>query len=469
MKYHTVIFGLVCCLIVTLSGTVPHLFSQEVAPPQVPPTTPATEPPPASEQPASEQPAPEQPTPETASPVATQTPAPAAQQIPKLQFPPEQMTFPLSVQVLGYDTYSQLAAQQAAQGDGNFCFSPQLLAKQLTALRFGADGQTATEVLDVFPARAAVPQTAEFLRNVEANAFKIREGAQHPQTVPTFGQANAVWVPTDHPIVEQYIKDLKTGLSTDLYAADFKNQRDAAATVVNAWARDMTGGRVTSIFVEPYEATLPGEISIVTTGLACAAPRLAVPFNRHFSGNNEFQLLSGEKINVPMMRQIGQFFCAANNDLQVLIMPCVEENLRLVVLLPAQGQLKMLEKSMTPEFLGRWFGQVQPMNVDVIMPQVRTTACFDLTDPLKNMGLSTMTTDKADFSNMSQADEKGPLFLSKFMHETQMTIVEQINDAGQQVPQAQAKFYVNRPFVFMLWNSASGTPLVIGRVTNPQQ
>ena len=453
MKYRAILPCLACCFAALLFGKFPVLLSQET-PPEAPQ--------------ASETPAPETPTPPTETPAPETPNATPPTTANALVIPPEKMTPPLSLQVLGYNMYSQLAMQADSQGGGNICFSPQLLAKQLTALRFGADGQTATEIFNAFPARAIVPQTSGFLQQIDASAAKIPEGAQHPQVIPTFGLANAIWVPTDHPIVEQYVNGLKTGLATDLYAADFKNQRDAAATVINAWVRDTTGGRLTSVIAEPYEVGLPGEISVVTTGLVCAAPRLVVPFNQKFSVSNEFHLVSGEKISVPMMRQIGPYYYAEVTSLQILMMPCVEENLRLILLLPAEGQLKTLEKLMTPDFLQQQFTQLKPMNVDVIMPQLKTTACLDLTETLKNMGMATISTEKADLKNMSQAVEKGPLHLSKFMHATQMTIVEQINNPQQQVPQTQKQFYVNRPFVFLLWNTASSTPLVIGRVTNPQ-
>ena len=448
MKYCAILPCLACCFVLMFLGKLPVLLSQET-PPEIPP---------ASETP---EPAPETPTPETPN----ATPPTTAN---ALVIPPEKTTFPLSLQVLSYNTYSQLAIQADSQGGGNICFSPQLLAKQLTALRFGADGQTATEVFNAFPFRATVPQMSEFLRQIDASAAKIPEGAQHPQALPTLGQANAIWVPTDYPVVEQYINGLKTGLATDLYAADFKNQRDAAVTVINAWVRDTTGGRMASVIAEPYEVGLPGEISVVTTGLVCASPRLLIPFNQKFSGPNEFHLVSGEKINVPMMRQIGPYYYAEVSNLQILMMPCVEENLRLILLLPAEGQLKTLENLMTPDFLQQQFTRLKPMNVDVIMPQLKTTVCLDLTETLKNMGMPTISTEKADLTNMSQAVEKGPLRLSKLMHATQMTVIEQINNPQQEVPQAQAKFYVNRPFVFLLWNTASGTPLVVGRVISPQ-
>ncbi len=491
MKYHMILIGMICLAAMTV-GRTQHLVAQETPPaaapapaPDVQPSPPATPPaatpaappdvaqtpPPAPETPPAPAPA-DQPAAAQSQPAQAQSAQPgaaptagAAAGVPKITPPEQGLAFPAAMQVLAYNAYAQLAA---THGDANFCFSPQLLAKQLTALRFGADGKTAAEMCDVFPFKTAVPQTAEMLRQVDASSAQVRKGVQVPQLPPTFGQASAVWVPADHPIVEQYITGVKSGLSTELYAADFKTKRDAAATTVNAWVRDMTGGRLTSIIAEPFEVSLPNDISVLATGVACASPRLAAPFNRQFSGNNEFVLASGEKITVPMMRQIGSCFGTEVPNLQVLVIPCVEENLRVVVLLPAAGQLGTLEKSMTPEFLTQLFGKLQPMVVDVVMPKVQATACLDLVEPLKNLGLQTAATENADLSNMSQAKEKGPLRLSKFLHETQMTLVEQADIPQQQVPQANARFYVNRPYVYLVWNAQTMTPLVIGRVTDPR-
>ena len=428
--------------------------------------------PPAPEQPTSPPPAPETPAEPAPTPAAAPTeqaasmsqPPQVSEVVPKIPTPAKGFDFSPSMQFLAYNTYSQLAA---TQGDANFCFSPQLLAKQLTALRFGADGATASEILDVFPAKFPVPQTSEFLRLVEANAAKLPDKVNVSQQPPTFGSANAIWVPQDHPIIEQYISGAKAGLATELYAADFKNNRNIAATTVNAWVRDKTGGRLMSVFAEPYEVSLPGDISLVATGLVCASPRLAVPFHSKLSETGEFQLASGEKISVPMMRQVGQFYGAYDNNLQVLVMPCVEENLRFVILQPAPGRLATLEKAMTPQFLTQWFARLQPMTLDLVMPKLQTTSCLDLADTAKQLGMSTIASDKADFSNMSQAVEKGPLQLSKLMHETQFQLVEQA-EAVQQPPQTQSRFYVNRPFVYLIWDAKDKVPLVIGRVTDPR-
>ena len=459
MKYCGNLSGMVC-LAVLMIGMSQSLAAQEEDPQatetEVKGSTEVPEPGlPVAEEPAS--PSGNQPT----TPAVT---APTAS-IPKIASTAQGCDFPEAMQVLSYNTYSQLAA---TQGDGNFCFSPQLLAGQLTVLRFGANGKTAAEADDVFPFRMPVPQTAESLRQVDASSSRIREGVQVPQFPPSFGQANAVWVPTDHPIVEQYISGIKTGLATELYAADFRNKRDTAATTVNAWVRDTTGGRLTSIIAEPYDDSLPDDVSVVATGVACASPRLAAPFNLQFSGVNTFQLASGETIEVPMMRQIGSCMGLEMPNLQILVLPCVEDDLRLVLFMPAAGQLGTLERSMTPPAMSQWFSQLQPMTVDVILPKVQRTSSLDLTETLGNLGLQTIATENADLTNMSQAVEKEPLKMSKFLHATQILLVEQADIPQQQTPQATARFYVNRPFVFLVWNVQTGTPLVIGRITDPR-
>ena len=461
MRYCVTLLGTVC-LAMLLVGMSHNLAAQEEDSSQLAETEESVETE-ASEVESldAEEPEPAQP---GDQPEIPNDPAPVVN-IPKIVSTEQGYNFPAAMQVLSYNTYSQLAA---TQGDANFCFSPQLLAKQLTVLRFGANGKTAAEVGDVFPYKMPVPQTAELLRQVDVTSAQIREGVQVQQLPPTFGQANAVWVPRDHPIVEQYVSGIKTGLATELYAADFKNMRDAAATAVNAWGRDITGKRMTSIIAEPYDVSLPGDISIVTTGVACASPRLAAPFNRQLSGINKFQLASGETIDVQMMHQVGSCMGLGMPTLQILVMPCVEDNLWFVVLLPATGQLETLERSMTPTFLSQWFGQLQPMVVDVLLPKIQLTNSLDLTETLGNLGLQTIATENAELTNMSQAVENGPLKLSKFLHATQITLVEQADIPQQQVPQATAKFYVNRPFVFLVWNIQTGTPLVIGRITDPR-
>jgi serine protease inhibitor len=438
-----------------MSAVSSFLIAQE--PPSVPvdsATTPTV-------QPANQS----QPT-ETLKPADPSDVQPQSVEIPKLPFPKEGFPSAASVQFLAYNTYSQLAATQKNK---NFCFSPLLLAKQLTVLRCGVNnhGKTADGFFNVFPVNMTNQTTADLAGNFNQMSTAVfRQGIKIPSNTPaTFVQINAVWVPANYPIVEQYLDGIKTFFRTDLYAVDFTGNRNDAINTLNAWSRDCTNGKIPIVIDESIKASLPDDVSVVTTGIAASSPRLLTPFHQQNTTEQEFTAINGEKKKTPVMRQITSILYLEVPELaQIISLPCVEENLYFIVLLPVSGKLDTLERQMTPTFLGQVFARLQTQIVDFTLPKMTLTSCLDLTPTVRQLGLQTAASPDADFSLMSQSKEN-PLKLTNLLHETQVTLAETAAQP-QKIPQATARFYTNRPFVLIVWNTNTATPLILGRVVD---
>ncbi|MDR1383703.1 MAG: hypothetical protein LBJ67_07655 [Planctomycetaceae bacterium] len=435
-------------LLISLCGVaVPSFLNAQETPPASVPATPSAEPPKSTEtQETTEQP----------KPVET----------PKLPLSKEGFNSALAVQFLAYNTYSQLAASQK---DKNFCFSPLLLAKQLTVLRNGAsNGKTAEELFNIFPVDMTNLKTADLAENFNQMSTAVfRQGIKAPPNLPaTFAHVNAVWIPANYPIVEQYINGIKTFFHTDLYAVDFIGNRDDAINTLNAWSRDSTNGKIPSVIDEPIKTSLPGDVSIIAAGIAASTPRLLTPFHQQYTSEQEFTTITGEKKKTPIMRQITpQLLYFETPELtQIVSLPCVEENLYVVVFLPATGKLDALERQMTPAFLSQAFARLQTQTVDLTLPKTTLTSCLDLTPTLQQLGLQTALSADADFSFVSQSKEN-PLKLTSLLHETQVAILETAAQP-QQIPKPTALFYANRPFVFLVWNVKTATPLIVGRIVH---
>jgi serpin B len=108
-------------------------------------------------------------------------------------------------------------------------------------------------------------------------------------------------------------------------------------------------------------------------------------------------------------------------------------------------------------------------NLEVVMPKFTFRSKFLLGRTLAKLEMPSAFSSGADFSGM---EETGEIFIGKVTHEVFIAV----NDEGTETAVATAmpfvatspgKVLVERPFVFLIRHSGTGTILSLGRVVDP--
>jgi len=157
-------------------------------------------------------------------------------------------------------------------------------------------------------------------------------------------------------------------------------------------------------------------------------------------------------------------------------LPYAGDEFAMVILLPDKKDgLVELEQKLTADKLKDWLSSMKKTYLDYIhIPKFKVRwGTKNIEEELKEMGMVTAFTGKADFTGMT--DEKPGLFIDKVFHQA---FVE-VNEEGTEAAAATAViilgekglpsgFRADHPFIFLIYHKETKTVLFLGRVVNPK-
>jgi serpin B len=349
-------------------------------------------------------------------------------------------------------------------GRPNLATSPFSLSTALAMVYAGARGETAKEMAAVLNFPGAWDQ-AQLHSAFAGLAEELNGGGRrHGHRLDI---VNRIWVKQDLPLDNAF-----TGLLKDCYGAtvgrmDFSRGPEEARQEINEWIARRTDGLLTDS-LSP-EALGPDAQSVLTNAIFFKGA-WDHPFPARATQPAPFWVAPGQTVKVPMMEQVASFRYTAQDTCQILEMTYAHESITMTILLPKQPDgLADLEALLTPENLERWESRLRRRQVQVYLPRFRCQARLKLSGTLKEMGLKRPFGDDADFSGMS------PGWRSRLSEVFQQAVID-VNEEGTvaaaattttQVRTLPPVFRADRPFVFLLRDSHSGSILFLGRLVDP--
>jgi serpin B len=114
-----------------------------------------------------------------------------------------------------------------------------------------------------------------------------------------------------------------------------------------------------------------------------------------------------------------------------------------------------------------------------MLPRFKVEYETDLNDALKTLGMSeAFDPNLADFSGIAEVKQGGRIYISKVKHKTFAEVNEEGTKAAAVtgvemgvtsaiVPTQPFTMKVNRPFLFVIRDNATGTILFIGSIADP--
>ena len=118
---------------------------------------------------------------------------------------------------------------------------------------------------------------------------------------------------------------------------------------------------------------------------------------------------------------------------------------------------------------------VPESGVDTKLPKFEVEYNDELSDNLQALGMKEAFTSNADFKNMLADKNAASPFVSEVLHKTVISVNEEGTRAaavtatiniGSASGDEDRKVYLNRPFLYMIINTKTNTPIFIGTVEN---
>jgi serpin B len=351
--------------------------------------------------------------------------------------------------------------------EGNLFFSPYSISTALAMTYAGARGETAEQMAKTLhftlPGEKLHPAMGVLIRQIN--------DTENPKRGYQLSTANALWGQKGFDFREPFLALNRKDYGAALKEVDFARATEQARKEINAWVEKETHDKIKEL-LKP--GVLDPDTLLVLTNAIYFKGKWNSEFKKDLTKDAPFTTAAGGKVNVPLMRQQGDFRYAETPELQALELPYVGKELSMLVLLPKKiDGLPALEKALTPESLTRWLGQLRQQEVTVFLPRFKTTAEFELNRTLSAMGMPLAFSQTADFSGMT---EKRSLYLSNVVHKAFVDVNEEGTEAaaatgvivGPTAVRITPVFRADHPFVYMIRDNRSGSVLFLGRLAEPK-
>jgi serpin B len=364
----------------------------------------------------------------------------------------------------------------AGQPDGNLALSPYSVAVALAMTRAGAGGRTAAE-LDIVLRAAAVGAGADALPSAFNALTQHVDGLAGPRRLPggssidvVLDAANGVWAQPAVSWRGPFLARLARYYGAGLRLADFSHDPDGATRAINSWTSQRTDGGITDLFG-------PGDLTVLTRLVLVNALRLKAPWDSSFppAAPGPFTRADGVVVRAELMSTtLDRVGYAAGPGWRAVDLPYLGRDLALAVVVPDPGRFAGVRAGFDGAGLRALLAAMRVSALQVTLPRFTVRTHTSLNDVLSALGMPTAFTDGADFSAMTTEFR---LKISQVVHEVTVAVDERGTEATAATGVAMEMLALavpdvpplvaDRPFLFVLHDMMTGTPLFLGQVLDP--
>ncbi|XP_076606807.1 pigment epithelium-derived factor [Chaetodon auriga] len=349
----------------------------------------------------------------------------------------------------GYNLFRALASRDTA---ANVFLAPISVSAVLTQLSMGGSERAQRQLFRALRYHTLQdPQLHSTLKDLLAS---VRAPGKGLSTAARIYLARRLRPKQDFfPLVEQ-----QYGVRPKALQGGTRDVKD-----INDWVAQETGGKVQQLLT----TSLPRNPGVNTVSAAYFKGKWVTRFGQSGAMQN-FQVEGGTPAQIAMMQQDNYpVKMGADSDLSCVIAQIqMQDDVSMFIFLPDEvtSNMTLLEESLTAEFVQDLSMTLLPAKVSLTLPSLRLSYSTDLLPLLNDLGLSDWLAD-TDLEKISTLAAK----LSSVNHKVVMEMAPEGNQYPSTTSTASHLSYrVDRPFLFLIRDEASGALLFIGRVVNPK-
>ena len=368
-----------------------------------------------------------------------------------------------------FDLYSHLK-----DAKGNLFFSPYSISTALAMTATGARGETLNEMTKTLQ----LPQDSAQVHPMFKELIDRINGAGSPESRPyQLKTANALWGQKGGDFLPEFLKLTQDNYGAGLREVDFKNAAEAARVTINDWVAQQTNDKIRDLIAS---GSLTPQTSLVLTNAIYFLGSWRDPFHESATRRDTPFHAPDAETKVSMMAREGTYAYAETPEFQAIEIPYSGGTLSMIVLLPRDNDgLPALEASLNdPAVLRKTLKSFKIVPVKLEFPKFKLTESMNLSKVLSAMGMPLAFDEaKADFSGMSTQLE---LYISEVIHKAFVDVNEKGTEAAAATavvmmaraaialpPAPPISFKADHPFLFMIRDRDTDSPLFLGRVVDP--
>ena len=364
------------------------------------------------------------------------------------------------------DIYESLRAQ-----DGNMILSPYSISLALAMTYAGARGESDSQMAQSLHFDLPQGQLHPAFNTLDLALEKTPTPLENDLKPMQLKIANAVWAEQTYSFLQEFLDTISINYGAGINLADFVNQFEPARKEINAWVSDKTEDKINDLL--PGNSVNSNTRMVLVNAIYFKADWLA-QFDVNSTGEAPFHLLDGSEVNVSTMNRGMEIPYATDDGWQMIELSYAGETAAMDILVPDSGRFDEIESNLNVEAVSAMLTDLQPLNVMLSLPKFKFESTYQLPDTLSGMGMKdAFDGSLADFSGMTGDKD---LFIGNVIHKAFVAVDEKGTEAaaatavimeGRGAPSFDISLQVDRPFIFIIRDTANGQILFIGRVTNP--
>ncbi len=379
----------------------------------------------------------------------------------------EPMPFDSARARAGEDFAARLVALVSKGNAGDNVFiSPISAQLALSMVYNGAAGETRRAM-----AKALGVDTDSLGAFNRGNAALIRHLAASRDV--TLEIANSLWGKSDVPFTPAFLDRVRSNYQAEVASLDLGSPE--AMKRINNWVSARTHKRIPSILDQPSGGVLVLLNAVYFKG------KWRKQFEKRATTDRPFHLASGVTVQRPTMVNTSWYDYGRDRNYQALRLQYKGDGQSMYVLLPDSGvPVSALYAQLGSSASARWH-DMSSVEVNLMLPRFTLEYGVDLMASLTELGMGVaLDPQRADFSGMVTAEYLAGqrLFISGAVQKTFVDVNEEGTEAAAATkvtmgatavaPQYRPRdFVVDRPFLVVIRDDATGAVLFVGRIMDP--
>ena len=385
----------------------------------------------------------------------------------------------ISALVLDNNAFAlNLFEQLAASNDGNLIVSPYSVSLALAMTYAGAEGDTAEQMAQALTFaidRDELPAAFRSLTDDLVDRGTAEADKDKQVTARTLSVANALWGEQTFPFDESFTDLLADEYDAPMNLVDFKKDPEGAREEINAWVAKKTNNRIENIVPEGF---ITEAARLVLANAIWFYGAWRYQFDPENTEAAPFHLLDGETVDVPFMNEHEDFSHASSSTYEAVELPYEGSGFSLLVVMPETDGFDDFEQSLHAGVLEDIARNLERTDMRLAFPSFEFEFGAQLSDALAALGMvDAFEAGVADFSGMIGEGTDEKLFISSILHKAFIKLDENgteaaaatvvIMEGAATAPTDPIEVTIDRPFLFAIRDTETGTLLFLGRVLNP--
>lgn len=292
--------------------------------------------------------------------------------------------------------------------------------------------------------------------------------------------ANRLYGERSYTFEQDFIKLTEAAFGAPLEPANFMSDADGVRGQINKWVGEQTRGKIDELLPA---RSLDSLTRLVLVNALYFKGRWATQFETYNTADAPF-FVAGKSVNVPTMKHTGRFKHRLDKDIEILGLPYGGGRFSMMIVMPTGGAtVESTQKGLTAERWEKWRSMLGFQRLELSLPRfvVKPKASIKLKDALGELGMKLpFSANGADFrgiANPTNPDEL--LYIAEVYHQAVVEVDEHGTEAaaatavvmkgrGAGPAAAPPPLKIDRPFLFSIYDEATGAILFLGRVTDPR-